>query len=62
MEDTAEQPTPELRIAAIVRAIELGVDVDDFRFIDPTERDTWFVLAVEHEARLDKGDTIWIAA
>lgn len=50
------------RMNALQTAIELGVDDSDFRFQSHIERELWVELVVEHEARADKDDSIWLAA
>jgi len=50
------------RVQAMQTAIELGVDDSDFRFESLIERELWVDLTVEHEARIDKDDSIWLAA
>jgi len=48
------------RVNHMWAAIELGVDIDDFRFVSPEERTIWHELLAEHEARVDKSDDIWV--
>lgn len=48
------------RVNHMWAAIELGVDVDDFRFVSPDERTIWMELLAEYEARVDKSDDIWL--
>lgn len=48
------------RVNHMWAAIELGVDVDDFRFVSADERTAWMELLVEYEARVDKSDGIWL--
>lgn len=50
------------RVDAMHTAIELGVDDSDFRFESFAERELWVELCLEHEARVDKDDSIWLAA
>ncbi len=50
------------RVQAMQTAIELGVDDSDFRFESLVEPLVWVELVVEHEARIDKDDSIWLAA
>ena len=48
------------RVNHMWAAIELGVDIDDFRFVSPDERTSWLELLAEYEARVDKSDDIWL--
>ncbi len=50
------------RVHAMLTAIELGVDDSDFRFESLNEREMWVQLEQEHEARIDKDDSAWVAA
>ena len=48
------------RVNHMWAAIELGVDIDDFRFVSPDERTAWLELLSEYEARVDKSDDVWL--
>jgi len=48
------------RVNHMWAAIELGVDIDDFRFVSPDDRTVWRELLAEYEARVDKSDDIWL--
>lgn len=50
------------RICAMLDAIELGIDEDEFPFSSVAERELWRPLCDELETRLAKGDSVWITA
>lgn len=50
------------RVNAMQTAIELGVDDSDFRFESIVEAHVWVELVAEQEARIDKDDSMWLAA
>ena len=50
------------RISAMTTAIELDVDITDFRFESFAEREAWLELLNDHEALVAKGDIVWVAA
>lgn len=50
------------RVQAMLDAIELEVDDDDFRFVSPSEREVWASLVCDHLSRLDKDDCAWLPA
>ena len=53
-----ETPT-KTRIEQITTALELGVDIDDFRFESFAERRVWIQLDSEVSGRLERGDCAW---
>lgn len=40
-------------------ALELSVDIDDFRFESFAERSVWMQLESDVSARLERGDGVW---
>lgn len=48
------------RTESMLTAIELGIDVAEFRFRSLVERYDFLELEAEHRARVERGDHSWI--
>ncbi len=51
----------EERFTAMMRAVELGVDRDDFLFASDEERAVWSELEIEYEQLVAREGPRWIA-